>query len=172
MFMWAVAEAIWWPLVPDSFLMGLAFAAPKKWRRLWLTAVAGTVVGGLIGITLSHLGAEWGLPLVTDRMIAAADVWLDGGSIGLAHQPLSGVPYKVFVTQVPAHDISMAAWVASTIVFRGGRMLIAGALAAFFGSLLWNWAPKDQQARLHATVVGAATIILFAGLFAVVRSWA
>lgn len=171
MFVWAVAEAMWWPLVPDSFLMGLAFAAPKKWRRLWFAAVAGTVVGGMMGIGLSHLGADWDLPLVTDRMITAADVWLDGGSMGLAHQPLSGVPYKAFVTQVPAHDISMPAWVAATVVFRGGRMLIAGGLAALFGSLLWNWAPKGRQAQLHATVVGTATIILFAGLFAVVRSW-
>lgn len=171
MFAWAVAEALWWPLVPDSFLMGLAFAAPKRWRKLWVAALAGTITGGLIGLALTDAGWNWGLPLVTDRMLVAADGWLGEGASGLAHQPLSGVPYKAFVTQASQHDISTWTWISATALFRGGRMLVAGGLAAAAGTALWRWTPRRWAPRLHASIVAVATVVLFAGLAVVVKSW-
>lgn len=170
-FLWALAESLVWPLIPDSFLMALVLAAPGRLGRLWGATVAGTVTGGLVGLRLSGHGLTWPLPLVTGRMREAANGWLAAGAPGLAHQPLSGVPYKAFVSQAADHGIEPLDWAMATLVYRGGRMAAAAVVAAGAGWVLWKVIPQRLQARIHGWTVGIATSVLFFGLYLIVRTW-
>jgi 1-acyl-sn-glycerol-3-phosphate acyltransferase len=171
LYCWAVAEALVWPLIPDSALMGMAFAAPRRLARQWAATLAGTLTGGALGLVASRAGASWPLPLVTGRMRAAADGWLDAGAVGLWHQPLSGVPYKTFVQAAGQHDVDTAAWLVHTAGARGLRMLAFGAVAAAAGWALQRWVPEVHRARTHVTTVAVCTVGLFGGLAAVVAHW-
>jgi 1-acyl-sn-glycerol-3-phosphate acyltransferase len=171
LYCWALVEALMWPLIPDSALMGMAFAAPRRLARQWAATVSGTLTGGLIGLTAARAGGSWPLPLVTGRMREAADGWLEAGAVGLWHQPLSGVPYKTFVQAAGNHDLDTAAWLVHTAGARGLRMLVVGAIAASAGWALQRWVPAPQRARVHVTTVAVSTVGLFGGLAAVVAHW-
>jgi 1-acyl-sn-glycerol-3-phosphate acyltransferase len=171
LYCWAFAEAFLWPLIPDSALMGMAFAAPRRVVRHWAAAVSGTLTGGLVGLAASRAGGRWPLPLVTGRMREAADGWLDAGAVGLWHQPLSGVPYKTFVQAAGHHDVDTAGWLLHTAGARGLRMLLMGVVAATAGCALHRWIPEAQRARVHVTTVAVCTVGLFGGLAAVVTHW-
>lgn len=171
LYIWAFAEAWMWPLIPDSALMGMTFAAPRRTLRLWCATVAGTLSGGLAGLAAARASLRWPLPLVTDRMREAADGWLAEGAAGLWHQPLSGVPYKTFVQAAGALDIDTGAWLAYTAAARGGRMLLLALFAAGAGRLLVRLAPAHLRARVHVSVVAVCTVVLFAGLAAMVHHW-
>jgi 1-acyl-sn-glycerol-3-phosphate acyltransferase len=171
LYCWAVAEALMWPLIPDSALMGMAFAAPRRLARQWVATLSGTLTGGLIGLTAARAGASWPLPLVTGRMREAADGWLEAGAVGLWHQPLSGVPYKTFVQAAGKHDLDTVAWLVHTAGARGLRMLVFGAVAASAGWALQRWVPASLRARIHVTTVAVCTVGLFGGLAAVVAHW-
>jgi len=172
LYVWAVAEAMVWPLIPDSALMGMVLASPRHAPRLLAAAVAGTLTGGTVGVLLGRLGAHWHLPLVTERMRDAAHGWLaTGGADGLWHQPLSGVPYKAFVQAVADLPVALGDFLWLTLQARGVRMLASAAVASMAGAVLWRVVPERHRAATHVTVVAAATVLLFSGLAAVIVHW-
>ncbi|MGH2826862.1 MAG: YqaA family protein [Actinomycetota bacterium] len=140
-FAWGFLEAFMFPIIPDFALAPLAFVAPRRAPILVAATVTGSISGGGIAflLSLTAVGAvllehAW---LVTDRMRESAGDWLRiEGVAGLAHQPLSGVPYKVFGLQAGAHTDLVPFLLVSALV-RGARMiavaLIAGLVGADFG---------------------------------------
>lgn len=169
---WAVAEAFAFPLIPDSGLAGMTFAAPHRTRRLWAAAVVGTVVGSVAAVWLARRGVAWPLPLVTDRMADAAAGWVaSDGAAALAHQPLSGVPVKAF-NATGAPGVSLVAWAVAVALARGVRMAATAAIGAAAGRLRDRFVPAAHRDLAHVVVVGAATVGLLAGLAAVVIAWA
>ncbi len=170
-FVWAFAEAFMWPLIPDSALMALAFAAPAAIWRLWAMCAAGSVAGGVTGVLLGRIGLSWPLPLVTDRMRQATSGWMADGASSLIHQPFSGVPYKAFVSTAGSVDIEVVDWALWTAVTRGGRMLGFGLVGAAAGWVLWHVIPVRFQAATHVWVYTTGAVLLLTGLGFVVVAW-
>lgn len=170
--LWAVAEALVFPLIPDSGLAGFTFASPRRLRRLWVAAAVGTVAGSVLAVWLVRHGAHWPLPLVTDRMAEAATGWVAvDGAGALAHQPLSGVPVKAF-NATGAPGVSLWAWAGAVAVARGARMLVTGAVGAAAGWARDRWVPAAWRGTVHVGVVASATVGLLGGLALVVLHWA
>lgn len=169
--LWAVAEALVFPLIPDSGLAGFTFASPRRLRRLWAAAVVGTVVGSLLAVWGTRHGLHWPLPLVTGRMAEAASGWVAAdGAAALAHQPLSGVPVKAF-NATGAPGVSLVAWAAAVALARGARMLLTGAIGAAAGWARDRWVPERFRGLVHVAVVASATVGLLGGLALVVLHW-
>ena len=141
-----------WPLIPDSALMALAFAAPAAFWRLWLACTAGSVVGGVAGVLLGRAGLSWPLPLVTDRMHDVVSGWIADGGAALVHQPFSGVPFKVFVSAAGDTDVGVVDWALWTAVTRGGRMLLFGLIGAAAGWMLWHVIPLRFRAAVQRII--------------------
>lgn len=170
MFAWAFAEALVWPIIPDASLGILALARPRRWWLLAAAAVAGSVAGGAAGWWATAQGWSWPLPLTTANMHDAVRGWLQQGAAGVAHQPLSGVPYKVFVVAAPDAGIGWLELAGATLRYRGLRIVATAAVAAGAGALLWR-RPRRWQEPVHAAVSGGAVVALFAGLVVLVRAW-
>lgn len=135
---WGVAEALIWPIFPDFFVLAVVPAAPKRWWKLAVAASVGSVVGGAAGYLLARLTGSSSMldqvPLVTAGMATQAQAWLDAdGWWGLLRQPLSGIPYKVFVYLSGAEGIGFPGFVWASALARGVRLLAAAGLAALFG---------------------------------------
>lgn len=137
--LWALAEATVWPIMPDAALAPLAAARPAAWWRLAAVAAAGSALGGL----LSYLVGRWRpvepllarLPLVRPPMAAAATRWLaDEGSAGLRHQPLSGLPFKVFALLAGRQRQPLLGFLAWAVLVRGLRFLAVAGGAALLGA--------------------------------------
>ncbi len=170
-FLWAFAEAFMWPLIPDSALMALAFAAPAAIWRLWAMCTAGSMAGGVVGVLLGRAGLSWPLPLVTDRMREAVSGWMADGAAGLVHQPFSGVPFKAFVSTAGDTDVEVVDWALWTAATRGGRMLAFGLVGAAAGWVLWHVIPVRFRAATHLWVYTTGAIALLTGLGFVVVAW-
>jgi 1-acyl-sn-glycerol-3-phosphate acyltransferase len=96
-FVWGVAEALWWPIVPDVLVFSAGVAAPRRWWRMALTSSVGSVAGGCLAYWIAYRGRGIfpvdSLPLIGPRMIDLARSWLESlGSHALLRQPLSGIP--------------------------------------------------------------------------------
>lgn len=167
---WAVAEALAWPVIPDFLLLPLVVLAPRLWRHLFLAALAGSLLGGTLSYAAGRVEAGRVLleyaPLVTDRMVdVAGDRLREDGVAGLLTQPLSGIPYKAFSYQA-AESVGPAQFVVFSALARGARFLAVAVLAALAG----RWArPVCERFAPHLLVLYVAGFVV--GLLRVVHAW-
>lgn len=134
-FVWGVAEATFWPIMPDAVLVPLAATRPGDWWRLALAVAAGSSVGGAlsyaVGRTIPPRPLLARLPLVRPAMVEAADDWLAAeGAVALRHQPLSGLPFKVFALLAGARGVPFGPFILCALAARGARFLTVSGLAA------------------------------------------
>jgi 1-acyl-sn-glycerol-3-phosphate acyltransferase len=163
---WAVAEALSWPLVPELLLAVLAVAAPRRAVVLAVTAAAASLAGGVLAVQLAAGGVQVPQPLVTDRMrvTVAAQTAADGAG-AVVHQPLSGVPYKVYAAAAGRDHVSVPVFVAASARGRGLRIVLVGLACGLLGAAL---------RRLRALYPAYLVVLLsgFAvGLARVVAAW-
>jgi membrane protein YqaA with SNARE-associated domain len=170
---WSAAEALWWPIVPDVALAVLAFTNPAGWPWMALATAAGSMAGGLVAYGLGRRGLVPAMPMTTARMAEAVDGWLAGGTAGgLRHQPLSGVPFKVFAYRAAGNRVGPAPFVAAAALARGARMLAVAAAAAALGRVFWTASPAATQPRLYVLLLALAVAGFAVGLARIRRRWA
>ena len=163
---WAFAEAVAWPLLPEMALFVLAVAAPRAGLRLVPTAVLASMAGGLCTLAMGASGAAAPAPLVTDRMRAevAAQVRYEGAE-AVRHQPLSGIPFKVYAAEAGRAGADPLHFVGTAVEVRGLRIAAVGAGCAGIGLAL-------RRARhLYPAVVLAGIALFATGLALVVAHW-
>jgi membrane protein YqaA with SNARE-associated domain len=159
LFVWAFAEAYIWPVVPDAALASAVFLVPEGIEWFAGATVAGSAVGGATAMAAYRRGMRWPLPLVTPRMRSKVATWLDRGAVGLVYQPLTTVPYKVFVVEGAGRALGLAIWTLWTVVFRGARMSVVAVLAVLASGLVDVIAPI-ASARLALLGVGLALFLM------------
>lgn len=168
---WAAAEALVWPVIPDLALAGVAFAAPWTARRAWLATITASTLVGTLAAAAAMSSAEWPLPLVTREMVQhAVSALAADGPAALTGQPLSGVPYKAWAAATAVVPVELLPWAAWTLVARGARMAAVAALAAGAGALLRRL-PPVWFAPAQLAVMACALGLFGVGWVAVVASW-
>jgi hypothetical protein len=170
--LWALAEAFSWPIVPDAALAAAVFMFPGI--AIWgtLAVVIGSAIGGTAAITLYRRGNGWPMPMVTDRMRERVSHWLDSGPRGLIYQPLTAVPYKVFVVDAAQRNIAVATWALLTVVFRAPRMAAAAALATLGALGIERIVPPGILGSAKTVVLVAGIIVFLIGWRLAWRFWA
>jgi 1-acyl-sn-glycerol-3-phosphate acyltransferase len=163
---WAFGEALSWPLLPELALAVLCVAAPKAGPRLAVSAALGSVAGGVAGYLLAARGIELPEPLITARMRAtvAAQVAAHGAAAVRA-QPLSGIPFKVYVASIGAHKSGLARFVVESAQARAARILGAG-LAATVAA-----ACAARLRRLYPVYLLILAVVFTGGLATVITAW-
>jgi 1-acyl-sn-glycerol-3-phosphate acyltransferase len=172
---WGVAEALFFPVVPDVPVALLAVVAPSRFVALALAAIAGSFAGGAIAYIAGPTAAgSWMLahtPLVTDRMRAhAIEAMSAGGAHPLLAQPWTGIPFKVFGYQAASAGVGVAGYLAFALAGRGVRILVAGAVFSLCGWAANQWAPRWLE-RLYVPFVIAFSTVFALGLSRVYASW-
>ena len=82
---WAFAEALWLPIVPDFLLCLLVLAAPRRAGALFLAVVAGSMLGSLVLYAAAVAAPEvvrtivLAVPGVRPEMLDQASTLLAGG---------------------------------------------------------------------------------------------
>ncbi|MDE9364718.1 lysophospholipid acyltransferase family protein [Luteipulveratus sp. YIM 133132] len=160
------AEALSWPLLPETALAVALLAAPAAWRRLIPVAVAGSMLGGLVALLLAAHGVVAPAPLTTDRMRATVVQQVaDEGAAAVRHQPYDGIPYKVYAAEAGRAGVDPGPFLVESVASRGVRIAGVGMLLALAG---WVLARRRQW---YAAVLGAGTVCFGVGLGLVVASW-
>lgn len=138
-FVWAFAEAIIWPVVPDFVLILMIAGAP---RRLW-PLLAGAILGSSLGGVLIYLFAYLDparaqalaplLPLAKDSKIQQASVALaEQGVFAFLIQPISGISYRFYALVAGAYGFNPLLVMIISTGARGFRMLLTSAALALF----------------------------------------
>jgi membrane protein YqaA with SNARE-associated domain len=163
---WAFGEALSWPLLPELALAVLCVAAPRAGIRLSLSAGAGSVAGGVAGYLLAAHGITLPEPVTTARMHAAvtAQVTAHGAAAVLA-QPLSGIPFKVYVAASGARHAGLGRFLLYSAQARGARILGFGLAATVIGACARRWR------RFYPAYLLLVAAVFAGGWSAVVAAW-
>jgi len=117
MLLWAAAEAIAWPIIPDFLLVPMAAGNRRCFYRPLAAAIAGAAIGG----TLFYLFAFWAP--------SQAAAFAEHGAAAFVYQPLSGIPFKVWAIAGGSEGIKPWQSIPIFVVARGLRMTVFATIA-------------------------------------------
>lgn len=169
--LWAFAEAFRWPIAPDAPLAAAVFISPSLAAPAVLAVVVGTVAGGGAAVTLRRRGRRWPLPAVSEQMRRRVSRWLDRGITGLAFQPLTAIPYKVFVVDASRRDFRVQHWMVATAVVRGPRMAAVAAASAIVAHATARVVAPEALSSVKVLLVVVGTGVFLVGWRLAWRFW-
>jgi membrane protein YqaA with SNARE-associated domain len=114
-FLWGLAEATFFFIIPDVFL---SFVAVFDWRATWkhiVAALAGALLGGALLFHWSQAdpgaahAAAARVPFITPGMFAEVNSGLDKmGLLAVLTGSVSGIPYKLYAVEAPRISTQLA----------------------------------------------------------------
>ncbi len=166
-FLWGLAEATFFFVIPDVLFSFTGIFAPAAAIRQSLWSVAGTVIGGALMF-------RWGRasPTAAPRMltripgISAGMVTRVAESIrarglrAMVGQSWSGNPYKVFAVNAGALGTDLWAFLAMTVPVRLGRVLVTALLAAAVGH--WGKKSVERHTTRWLTAIAVLWVLVYA----------
>lgn len=163
---WAVAEATVWPFVPELAVFALVAAAPRAGLKLVPTAVLASMLGGLAMLTLGAHGIAPAAPLITEPMrVEVRQQTTAEGPAAVRHQPLSGIPFKVYAAEAGRAGVEPLPFLGSALLARGLRIALIGVGCVVLGFVL------QRVHHLYPLVVLGGTAGFGVGLALVVLAW-
>jgi membrane protein YqaA with SNARE-associated domain len=146
---------VFWPLMPEAALVPLAAAHSRPWWQLVAAATLGSTCGAAVSYAIGAAGGADRLlprlPLVRPAMVRAARGWLTGeGGAGLRHQPLSGLPVKVFALVAAPSGVSLPTFLLCAAAARGVRFVAVCVGAALAGNVLQRGIARRPMVLLVA----------------------
>ncbi len=165
MFVWAFAEAIFWPVIPD-FLLVLIVAGNRK--RFYVP-LAAALAGSAFGVSLLYSLGYWfpvqggdvlhALPLVSESQIQRVSLAVSEDGLGaLWQQPWSGIPLKVWALVGAIQGIQPQLAIPVFIMTRALRMAL---IATLTGVVVGFCKPFVRDLSLF--VLGTYLILFFYG---------
>lgn len=135
----AILEACVFPAPTEAMFIALALGRPR--RSWWFAglASAASVAGGVTGYYLgAALFDEIARPVLswyglTDEIGAVARVYRENVFIALATSGYTPIPYMLYTITAGAFGIPLAPFVLGSVVGRGVKYLILGALTFYLG---------------------------------------
>ncbi|EIW19769.1 MULTISPECIES: YqaA family protein [Pelosinus] len=155
LFVIALAESIFSPVLPDLLLIPMAIANPQNAVYYGMVATVASVLGGLIGYAI---GKTWGLPVIKrfiplhyiDQMRLLADKY---GAWAVYAGALLPIPYKVITLTAGMFDIRLPIFILASVIGRAKRFLLEGILIYYFG-------PKAIALLDNVSSVGTAALVI------------
>jgi hypothetical protein len=148
---WALAEAIFLPIVPDVALLMLTMAAPRRGSMLFASLVAGSLVGTAalwLMVSADPPAAErliMSVPGIRPQMLSEAIAVFAAGSPLPFALVGPGTPLKVLSLawlQAGGWAPALAVWVVVNRLTRIGPLLLAFALG---GALAPQWLRRHER---------------------------
>ncbi len=153
-FVWGVAEATLFFLVPDIILSYIGLKrGVKPAARASLVAAIGAAVGGLIMYFWSAADpnaarqAVLAVPAISEEMFARAEdamgmhAWFGATILG----PLSSTPFKVYAVLAPYAGASPIVFAFASILARLPRFVLVSVGVALLGRFLSRWLSERQR---------------------------
>jgi hypothetical protein len=164
MAVWAAAEAIMLPIVPDVGLCLLVLATPRRTVVLFAAVVIGAIAGTLAMAAFAQEAPDaarallLSIPAIDPALLASADRALARDGVAGFAQFGPGVPLKVYTVEWLAHGGDIVGLLVGTVLNRITRIGPALIVAAVVGQL------ADRRLRRHPR----ATLATYAAFWIVV----
>ncbi len=142
MFVWALAEATFWPLIPEFLLVPMAAGNRRRFYLPLAASITGTALGGtaLYLFAFSARAAAVAylarLPLIGRGSVPGVQAqFVARGAAAFWSQPLSGIPFKVWALIGGTDGVDPLRAIPIFIVARGLRMAAFATLARLLAGL-------------------------------------
>jgi len=141
LFLMALAEASFFPVPPDTLLIGMGLSKPKRVYRFAAVCSIGSVIGGVVGYLIG-----WGLwemvqdafyrwvpgftPELYERVSGLYDEWNFWVVFAAGFTP---IPYKVFTIAAGVAKIGFPMFLIASAISRTARFYLVALLIRLFG---------------------------------------
>lgn len=165
-FCWAAAEAFIWFIIPEFLLILIIFMRVKRKFELVIYDFLGTIAGTCVALWWhASDSALVQFPYIRVGMIEQVRAWYEQHDIlGLAYQPFSGVPYKIFTHVAPDFHFFIPLFILVAIIARMVRYIVIYEIAKALYPLVHPFVRKN-----YAILFVLAIALFTAMLLKVVR---
>jgi membrane protein YqaA with SNARE-associated domain len=167
----AFLESSVFPVPPDVLLIALGVAQPRRAYFFALVCTIGSVLGGMLGYAIGlglweavHAVFFAWVPGFTPEAFARVQGYYDEyGFLAVMIAGFTPIPYKVFTIASGVFGMAFPAFVLASVLSRGARFFIEGALIARYGARM-----RDVLER-NFNLMTALFVVLLVGGFLVLR---
>jgi membrane protein YqaA with SNARE-associated domain len=171
LFVIAVIEASVFPIPPDVLLLTLALGRPAIALRLAWLSTLGSTLGGMIGYAIGMLlYASVAEPLLKfyglmGQFQHVQQLFATWGVTLVLIAGFSPIPFKVFTIASGTFGLAFPGFVAATVVSRGARFFLEGALVRWGGMRLRAYVER------HFEWMTVLVVLLVIGGFVAIWLW-
>ena len=166
----AFAESSFFPVPPDVVMVPMILARPDRaWRYAAIATVA-SVLGGMVGYAIGALLydtlGQWliGLYGYGAKLDALRAFYAQWGALFILIKGLTPIPFKLVTIVSGLLGYDFALFVLLSLVTRGARFFILGALLRRFGEPV-----KAALDRHFAVILGAFAAVVVIGFWIATR---
>lgn len=156
-FIWGLAEATFFFIVPDVLLTGIAIHSTRSGITACLYALAGALIGGICMFTWGYNNAESAksfleqIPAIDREMIeTVSQNIVDDGQLALFLGPLQGRPYKIYAVSAGDQETNIASFLLISIPARFIRFLLLTAIAGWIATSVAKRVSRSRLYGVHA----------------------
>ena len=170
-FVWGLAEATFFFIVPDVFLTLMAVRSLRPALKGTLFALSGALIGGAFMYTLGREAPEEArsllnhVPGISTQLIARVEAEVrDAGLVAILVGPTRGIPYKLYAAEWGARRGDFLAFMLISIPARYVRFFLLAVGARVAARLLKPW--TKLRASVEVTLHAAVWIAFYSFYFA------
>jgi membrane protein YqaA with SNARE-associated domain len=174
-FIWGLAEATFFFIVPDVFL---TLIAVRNWRcalKATTFALAGSLIGGAMTFALGQASPERArslldhVPGISSQLMERVEAEMHNrGSVAVLLGPTKGIPYKLYAAEWGAQHRSLPALMLISIPARYVRFFVLVVCAALVAHVL---KPLTKQRAPVEVALHAAFWIAFYSYYFIKFGW-
>lgn len=153
-------ESIFFPIPPDPLLIAMSLRSPSLaiWFAILVTVTS--VLGAIVG---HWLGGRFGRPLllkiVSEHKVDTVErMFQRYGAWAILVAAFTPIPYKVFAITAGILEMDRKTFIIASIIGRGARFLLLGALIALFGESIQEFI----DTRFEMVTVAASALMIVA----------
>lgn len=157
-FLWGLAEATVFFIIPDVLLSGIAIRCTKTSLKACVFALAGALVGGVCmfiwgqqDVKSAHQLLEK-IPAINTEMIDTVNEQIrEDGQLAFFMGPILGRPYKIYAVNAGSQQMDLAAFLLVSIPARMIRFVLLAILSGMTARQLLKRFSEKQVICMHVT---------------------
>lgn len=161
-FLWGLAEATVFFIVPDVLLTATALRSPRRALSASLFALGGAVIGGLGMFWWARSDPDaaralvLAVPAISGPLVERAQGLLAQGLLpGMIAGSVSGIPYKIFAVEAAVDGAGALAFALASLPARLLRFLLAiGTVVLLSRTVFARWGDRGRGLALAAFWLG------------------
>jgi undecaprenyl-diphosphatase len=153
-------EAFISPILPDIILIPLMLAKPQDALYLGAITTVTSVLGGFVGYGVGYkIGAPAARKMIPAKYLEKIEGYLrDNAKWAVFLAAVAPIPYKFVSISAGAFRVNLLVFVLISIVARGKRFLLPGAVIYFFGPSAQELLSKYSNDAMLATAIVLAVV--------------
>lgn len=154
-FVWGLAEATFFFIVPDVFISYRAIRSIKAALWACVYALCGALIGGLLMFGWAvhsprALDFVRHVPAINAGMVQEAHQdFAEHGAVAVLIAPIKGSPYKLYSVLSPTYGVPIAVFLGISIIARISRFVLVALAAAALSKFFSHWFSDRTLVYMH-----------------------